>query len=84
MVALETAEAFQNAGIEDYWQATFLVLGIVVVLCSAGLSLVREPTAAQRMAAQAEDDALIASRPRRLRPIRPHRRLARRRRRAVP
>ena len=62
VVALETAEAFQNAGIEGYWQATFLVLGIVVVLCSAGLSLVREPTAAQRMAAQAEDDALIASR----------------------
>ena len=62
VVALETAEAFQNAGIEDYWQGTFLVLGIVVVLCGAGLSLVREPTAAQRMAAQAEEDALIASR----------------------
>ena len=62
VVALETAEALQNAGVEDYWQDTFLVLGIVVVLCNIGLSFVREPTAAKRMVAQAEDDDLIASR----------------------
>ena len=62
VVALETAEAFQNAGVEGYWQATFLVLGIVVVLCNIGLSFVREPPAAERIAAQAGDDDLIASR----------------------
>ena len=62
VVALETAEAFQNAGVEGYWQATFLVLGIVVVLCNIGLSFVREPAAAERIAAQAGDDDLIASR----------------------
>ena len=27
VVALETASAFQSAGVEDYWQSTFLVLG---------------------------------------------------------
>ena len=62
IVALETAEAFQTAGLEDYWQATFLVLGIVVVLCNAGLLFVREAASAARMAAQAEDEERIAAR----------------------
>ena len=62
IVALETAEAFQNAGVENYWQATFLVLGIVVVLCNVGLLFVREGTATERIAAQAEDEELVASR----------------------
>ena len=62
VVALQTAEAFQNAGVEDYWQATFLVLGGVVVLCNVGLAFVREPSAAERIAAQAREDDAIASR----------------------
>ena len=62
VVALETAAGFQNAGVEDYWQATFLVLGIVVVLCNIGLLFVREPPAAERIAAQARDESLVASR----------------------
>ena len=62
VVALETASAFQNAGVEDYWQTTFLVLGVVVVLCNIGLMFVREPPAAERIAAQAEDESLVASR----------------------
>ena len=61
IVALETAQAFENAGVEDYWQATFLVLGAVVVLCNIGLAFVRESTAAERIAAQAEDEERIAS-----------------------
>ena len=61
-VALETAAAFQSAGVEDYWQATFLVLGIVVVLCNAGLMFVRESPATERVAAQAKDENLVASR----------------------
>ena len=62
IVALETAEGFQNAGIENYWQATFLVLGIVVVLCNAGLLFVREAAATERIAAQTEDEERIAAR----------------------
>ena len=62
IVALETAQGFQDAGVEDYWQATFLVLGAVVVLCNIGLAFVREPTAAERVAAQAKDEDRIASR----------------------
>ena len=62
IVALEAAEGFQNAGIENYWQVTFLVLGIVVVLCNAGLLFVREAAATERIAAQTEDEERIASR----------------------
>ena len=62
IVALETAGWFQDAGVENYWQATFLVLGIVVVLCNVGLLFVREAAATERMAAQAEDEERIAAR----------------------
>ena len=62
IVALETAEAFQTAGVANYWQVTFLVLGVVVVLCNVGLLFVREAAAAVRMAAQAEDEERIAAR----------------------
>ena len=61
IVALQAAEAFQNAGVEDYWQAAFLVLGGVVILCNVGLAFVRESSPAERIAAQAEDDDRIAS-----------------------
>ncbi len=62
VIALETAEAFQRAGVEDYWQATFLCLGALVVLCNIGLAFVRETAASERIAAQAEDDEQITSR----------------------
>ena len=62
IVALETAEAFQTAGVENYWQITFLVLGVVVVLCNVGLLFVREAAAVARIAAQAEDEERIAAR----------------------
>ena len=61
VIALETAQAFQNAGVEDYWQATFLCLGALVVLCNIGLAFVRETAASERIAAQTEDDERIAS-----------------------
>ena len=62
IVTLETAEAFQTAGVENYWQVTFLVLGIVVILCNVGLLFVREARATERMDAQAEDEERIAAR----------------------
>ena len=61
IVALETATAFQNAGVEDYWQATFLVLGGLVVLTNVGLLFVNEQGTAERIASQAAEDDRIAS-----------------------
>ena len=34
VVALNSAEYFQNVGIENYWQTTFLILGIIVIAVS--------------------------------------------------
>ena len=43
VVALNAAEFFQKAGFENYWQITFLVLGIVIIVCNIGLLFVNEP-----------------------------------------
>ncbi|HCV20104.1 MAG TPA: MFS transporter, partial [Gammaproteobacteria bacterium] len=61
LVALKTAQAFQDAGVADYWQVTFLVLGIVIIACNIGLMFVPEPQSAGRIAAQARTEELIAS-----------------------
>ena len=42
VIALFTAEYFQNIGIVNYWQSTFLILGIVVILMNIGLMFVHE------------------------------------------
>jgi len=42
VVALFTAEFFQSAGIVNYWQSTFLILGILVVLMNVGLMFIHE------------------------------------------
>ena len=62
VVALATAESLQQAGVQDYWQATFLVLGSIVIICNIALMFVPEPQPAARAAAQAEADRLIAAR----------------------
>ena len=61
IIALESATAFQNAGVEDYWQATFLVLGVVVIITNIGLLFVHEQGTAERIASQAEEEGRIAS-----------------------
>ncbi len=60
VVALETASVFQAAGVGNYWQATFLVLGGAVILCNIGLLFVREPAA--RAAGPAGDEQPVAAR----------------------
>ena len=37
VVALNTAEFFQQAGIQNYWQLTFLILGIIIIASNIGL-----------------------------------------------
>ena len=62
VVALFTAEFFENLGITDYWQATFLVLGILIILMNIGLLFVHEPIETDRQAKQKETDKLIEER----------------------
>jgi len=59
MIALFTAEYFEKMGITDYWQATFLVLGVVIILMNIGLMFVHEPIETDRQAKQKETDKLI-------------------------
>ena len=59
VLALFTAEVFENMGIVDYWQTTFLVLGVVIILMNIGLMFVYEPVKTDREAKQKETDKAI-------------------------
>ena len=59
VVSLFTAEFFENLGITDYWQATFLVLGVLIILMNIGLMFVHEPIETDRQSKQKETDKLI-------------------------
>ena len=59
VVALFTAEFFENLGVSDYWQTTFLTLGILIILMNIGLMFVHEPIQTDRQAKQKETDQLI-------------------------
>ena len=43
VISLFTAEYFENVGIANYWQTTFLILGVIVILMNIGLMFVHEP-----------------------------------------
>ena len=59
VVALNAAEYFQNAGIENYWQTTFLLLGVIVIVCNIGLMFVHESQPTERQIAQRQTDQMI-------------------------
>ena len=59
VVALNTAEFFQQSGFENYWQITFLILGIVIICCNIGLLFVNEPQPINRTENQKKNDKLI-------------------------
>ena len=59
VIALNAAEYFQNAGFENYWQITFLILGIVIIACNIGLMFVHEPQPTERQEAQRRTDQII-------------------------
>ena len=61
VIALFTAEYFQNIGIVNYWQSTFLILGIVVILMNIGLVFVHETHSDSRKVNQKKADELIQS-----------------------
>ena len=59
VIALTTAEYFENIGISDYWQTTFLVLGVVIILMNIALMYVHEPVDTDRQINQIKTDNLI-------------------------
>ena len=59
VIALFTAEYFEKMGIADYWQATFLVLGVVIILMNIGLMFVHEPIETDRQSKQRVTDQMI-------------------------
>ena len=59
VVALNSAEFFQQAGFENYWQITFLVLGILIIGCNIGLMFVNEPQQVNRTENQMRTDRII-------------------------
>ena len=59
VIALNAAEYFQQIGFENYWQITFLILGIVIILCNIGLMFVHEPQPTERQESQRQTDQMI-------------------------
>ena len=61
VVALNCAEIFQLAGFQNYWQLTFLILGIVIIACNIGLLFINESQPTDRAESQKQTDDLIVS-----------------------
>ena len=59
VIALNAAEFFQKAGFENYWQISFLVLGIVIIACNIGLMFINEPQPTSRKESQKQTDKII-------------------------
>ena len=59
VVSLNSAEFFQQAGFENYWQITFLVLGVIIICCNIGLMFINEPQPIDRAESQRQTDKMI-------------------------
>ena len=59
VISLFSAEFLQNSGFENYWQITFLILGVLVILMNIGLMFINETDNSERQNKQKENDNLI-------------------------
>ena len=59
VVALNAAEVFQEIGFENYWQITFLILGIIIIACNIGLMFINETLSTDRNSSQKLREKLI-------------------------
>ena len=59
VVALFTAEYFDKIGVNNYWQATFIVMGVVVILMNIALMFVHENSFTERVLSQKKTDEII-------------------------
>ncbi len=56
VISLMTAEYFQQLGFENYWQLSFLILGLIVMISSVALFFVPEKSSYLRTSIQKEKD----------------------------
>ena len=61
VLSLFSAEYLQNLGFDNYWQITFIILGVLVILMNIGLMFVSERNSDERMIKQAENDRIISN-----------------------
>ena len=61
VLSLFSADFLENAGFENYWQLTFLILGILIILMNIGLMFIHETGHEDRRIKQLENDKLISS-----------------------
>ena len=59
VVALNSAAYFQKMGFENYWQVTFLILGVIIIACNIALMFVHEKKSIERYKAQSKTDKII-------------------------
>ena len=59
VISLNVAELFQQMGFDNYWQITFLILGIVIIVCNIGLMFIEEPQPIDRAESQRQTDNMI-------------------------
>ena len=59
VVSLNVAQLFQQMGFDNYWQITFLILGIVIILCNIGLMFINEPQPTNRVVSQKQTENMI-------------------------
>ena len=59
VISLNTADYFEKLGFENYWQITFLILGIVIIACNIGLMFVHEVQNADIQTSQRKTDKMI-------------------------
>ncbi len=62
VLSLFSADFLEAKGFENYWQLTFLILGVSVIMMNIGLMFVKEANNPDRKLKQNENDRLILNR----------------------
>ena len=56
VITLFTAHYFENSGIQNYWQVTFLILTAIIIACNIALMFVAEQQPTERQVEQKKTD----------------------------
>ena len=60
VLSLFSADILEKAGFQNYWQLTFLILGVLIILMNIGLMFVHETNDTNRHKIQDENDRFIS------------------------